>query len=185
MMHQALSCGPVVKRETLTLYQSALVGGKERYVDFQQEILWVRKSESQIFLTHRGAIVDGLSTYNDFYGFMASPISALGEVESRRKLLHIEIGDVLCLEVRTKVADQPLIADDTKDGREWNATADRKKYFQADREWLTKPGFDPKFGYWRLEAAVVVESELVYTTADGDEGKIAAFVERMKAELPA
>lgn len=69
-MDRVDSMCPVVRDEVLHLFERVEVGGKERFLPFDQRVLWIRKSETQIVLRWDGQTLDEKSTLNDFYGYL-------------------------------------------------------------------------------------------------------------------
>lgn len=63
---------PVAKRTTEILSEWATIGGESKRVEFQREIVWLHQSESILEFIHGGKILLVDSTFNDFYGFLAS-----------------------------------------------------------------------------------------------------------------
>lgn len=66
-LHIHYSRCPVVKTETMTLWQYVEVGGSRVLLDFKQEVLWLRESEADLVFCHRRTTIKRLHTSSDFY----------------------------------------------------------------------------------------------------------------------
>lgn len=163
---QILSCCPVVRNETMTLWVEIDVPGRRELVPFEREILWIRESSTELRLVHRGAEIVQDGSYNDFYGFLTSLENREGKDLFRR--YKIKRGDTLQLVATTTITDAPHLEDKSPDAVEWNKTVQRKKYQAIDRDkwWFTSNVSTEKdcFGnpwYPRLQEIEVAKLENV------------------------
>jgi hypothetical protein len=133
---QILTSCPVVRDEVTKLWMEVQVPGKRELFAFERRILWIRESSTKLVLQHRGAHVDDVVTFNDFYGFLTSLDHDPSEYFKRFKILP---GDALQLVATTTITDSPHLPDESDDALRWNADANRKKYLAIDRDkwWLT------------------------------------------------
>jgi hypothetical protein len=155
---------PISKIETLQLWQHAEVGGAIALVPFVREITWRRESETVCKLLHRGAEVDTLKTFNDFYGYLTSLESAAEYAPHDLKRMRIQKGDKLQIVAVTSIHECPYYG---------------KK--DAPREWYTSntplPCNDDEFSvrvYPRLEPKFIETCSIVL----GPTKKLSAFARR-------
>jgi hypothetical protein len=151
----------------MKLWEEVRVGGSRKLIPFERRILWIRESSTELTLVHRGAEIDRLATFNDWYGFLTS-LENGSEAKSFAKKYKIQSGDVLQISACCTITDTPHLPDESPDGLKWNETAQRKKYIALERDkhdWKTSdvPAGEYAFGdgqyYPRLESIEVAKLE--------------------------
>lgn len=146
-LHIHYSRCPVVKTETLTLWQYVEVGGSRKLVDFEQEVMWLRESEADVVFCHRQAEIKNLSTTTDFYGFTTAAHGAFKDVLHLAKQWDIRSDDPVGLRIIVRISDLPVLADLSRDGerynQEYSSPGSHKRYLSPPRgSWFTSK--DPK-----------------------------------------
>lgn len=173
------SRGPVIRTERLTLWEQVQVAGATRMISFDRDIVWLRQSETQMVLEHRGAEVASLCTLSDFYGFLSCLEHSCKEAKRFREQYKIKSGDALKIMALTTVADRPVVADTSDEAVNRNATSEVKQYRWVDRDWFTSEHFSKETGWSRLEP-VEVDSLRVDVT-DGKLGTATQlWIEKMR-----
>ena len=168
---------PIVRDEVLSLYEHVVVGGVGRLEQFERRILWLRESEAEVTLYHKGLNIDRQCTLMD-YGLLSSLERAIqGEVPTVAKRLRIERGDALTVDVDVVIFEDPVMIDESPDGQKHNAKWDRKQYIAVPRDkWYTSDQrIDPTCdwsGYPRLMRREVAKVEGIYSTGKHPIGKI-------------
>jgi len=141
-LHIHYSRCPVVKTETMTLWQYVEVGGSRKLMSFEQEIMWLRESEADLVFRHRRTTIKRLTTSSDFYGFLTSAHGAFKDVAHLAERWDIRPDDVGGLRIVVRINDMPVIADLSRDGlrhnQEYNSPGSRKRYLSPPRGiWFT------------------------------------------------
>lgn len=175
------SRGPVIKRETMQLFERATIAGQLQFVPFEREILWVRESSAKVYLRHRGVEISPLATFNDFYGYLTSVQHAVLEAPRYHEQFKIQQDDALTIEIELSVCDRPLLEDTSPAGVEHNRQWARRQYLASDHGWYTSDQPRDDGRYPRLETRVFVNHELVWTTPLGYFGQ--ARVEALSDEV--
>jgi hypothetical protein len=101
-------CGPF-RKESKTLQQRVLVGGKTQLIPFDVQIYWSKQSESGVEFRHGGVTFKSGSTFNDYYGFMTSKESAIENAQQVAEKLKVTPQSSLVLAVKTTVREVPFI----------------------------------------------------------------------------
>jgi hypothetical protein len=161
---------PIVRRETLKLTHPATVPGMGPVtIPCDKEIVWVRESESQIVLRHKGHDVKEDSTYSDFYGFTTSFEGAVGAARKLARELEVDSHSTLSVEIVFSVYDVPALQLKNTDNfikqpEFANLTSSR---WELDGQWLkNRP---------------VIEAQTIWTTTTDDEESASTVVREAKA----
>lgn len=186
-MNKVYTCCPVVRDETLDLFERIAVDGQYRFFPIRKRILWVRESEAKIVLRHDGIDVDDEGCLNDFYGLLTSLIGAIeDEVPRTAERFKVSLGDRLAVELDTTLTDRPVTPDPKPD-----------RMYGCDSR-LAAPGWHDPHGPWFLSDAagesgrppelgsvVVAERKAIYSTSRHLLGavppEVAAWVAEQKA----
>lgn len=182
--------GPVVRTETLKLFEFVEAGGTHQLIQFEREIVWIRESTTQVMLRLDSFDVDESSTFTDFYGFLTSLTGAITD-DVKRMANHWKLkqGERFAVELDTVITDLPLLPCNEKPfaGR----TAYRSLY---GKRWLTsdvpaKVWEDGIKEYASLKEIEVANVKAIYSTRRHPIGVIpedvAAWVAEQKAKVPA
>lgn len=169
---QFLSSCPVVRDGEMSLFERITVGGRERFEAFPQRVLWLRQSECEITLRHRGVKVDRICTINDWNGYLSSIYTSIThDSKIAAKKFKIRRNDALTIDIDLRITDQPALVDMSRDAEEWNRTSQRKKY-------LYPPTSNYGGSVWyvskdeRLEPVLVDSITAIYSTGTDAIGKI-------------
>lgn len=73
------------------MFQRVNVAGQDKFVPFEQTILWLRESSTKIVLRHDDVEVNDGSTFNDFYGYLTSLEGAVKD-EVKKNANHYRVG---------------------------------------------------------------------------------------------
>lgn len=179
MAETTQSTCPIVRDGEMDLFEHVAVGGEFRFVPFRRRVLWLRESEATIVYRHDGAIIHEGSTINDWYGYLTSIEGAIGDIASLARDAHVVTGDKLTIDVDVTIAERPVLEDDTRKGREWNAregrgrnarVGRRRQYLSVPRErnWFTSDQPVEKGEDWaiypRLESKPIEVADRLYST---------------------
>jgi len=174
---------PVIRTERMTLWQQVQVAGATRMISFEREIIWLRESETEMVLEHRGEHVAGLCTLGDHGGFMTSLEIAVRESKRFREQYKIEPGDSLQITAIVIVKDRPVAADTSDEAANWNAGHEVKQYRYVEKDWFTSEHFSKETGWSRLEPVEVDSLRLNIT--DGKLGRAAKWIAKMREKAAA
>lgn len=173
------SC-PIVRDELMTLWESVEAGGGTQLIQFQKRILWLRESETQIVLRWDGQDFKEKYTFNDWYGYLTSLEGAIGYDIAK------------AVEADVKIKDIPVLEDDTREGKEWNARKGLKRQYRLIycghpdyRQWFTsdKRGEGQYAGRPILEEKTVLECKGIYTSRNPKSAEDAArFIAGQRAQ---
>lgn len=132
MTEKTYSNCPVVKREKAQLVQRSHINHvrKTVFMPFEQEIVWLRETESKITYWHGGKFFHEGSTFSDYYGFFSSMKSAIEEAEKMLEHFNITTQSSLEVHVRTTISDYPMLETEADFGQ-------KKAYYpvQEDNFW--------------------------------------------------
>ena len=166
---------PVVRDDTMRLFERVEIDRQYRYFPITKRILWVRESEAKIVLRHDGIDVDDRGTRNDWYGFLSSVTGAVQD-EIPRLAAHykIGVGDRLSVDLDVTLTDTPYLEDTSpearEDSRRWGGQTYRKSYqcvpgYYNGGKWWYLTDEDVKGQQTpTLEAVKVFEGRAVYST---------------------
>lgn len=182
--------GPVVRTETLRLFEFVEAGGTRQLFPFEREIVWVRESETKIMLRLDAFDVDESSTFTDFYGFLTSLTGAItDDVKRMAKSWKLKQGERFAVELDTVITDKPLLPCNEP------PFAGRKAYRTLyGKRWLTsdvpvKVWDDGLKEYATLKEIEVANVKAIYSTRRHPIGVIpkdvAAWIAEQKAKVAA
>lgn len=173
------SC-PVVRAETMKLFERVEVAGKDTFIPFEQKILWIRQSEAKVIMAHRGMMIRDIDTLSDHYGYLTSGEQAITgneDVPILYRNAKLDPTSDLCVEVFVKIEEIPVSEDLSREGVEHNAHKNYRRrymevpsYYNGNRWWYAsdipqknKP--DDRWAFHqRLERKTVMEIPLFYST---------------------
>jgi hypothetical protein len=182
---------PVVRAETMNLFDLVTVGGRERYVPFEKRILWVRESFADVRVRHRSRTVTEVASLFDYRGYLTCLETAIErEVAEWHERLEMQHGDTLRIDVDLRIEEVPLLADTSREGIEHNARWDRKQYLAVPNEFPTWWFLSDKSGEGggyppRLERKQTALCAGLYTTARHQPGVIPPEIKHLIATLRA
>lgn len=169
---------PVVRTETMKLWQQVTVAGKSQMVSFEREIAWLRDSDTKITIEHRGVLVDTGPTLNDFGGgYLVSLEAAAGEAKRIARKLKIRRGDVLAIVANLAIVETPVMIDTSTEAISRNSRCASKQYQRVERDWYTNTEFSPETGWPRLESI-----EIETLRVDITNGKLGVATKRWLEE---
>jgi len=120
--------GPVIMRTTETFWQHQKVGLTQQMMSFEQEVVWLARSESSTFAEHGGEEIKSGDTYNDFYGYLTS-VSDTDDAKRMVKRYSITDESTLSIKIKAKVFLAPYI--ETEEDKRFNEKLDpniKKRY---------------------------------------------------------
>lgn len=175
------SC-PIVRDETVRLFERIEVGGKTQFVPFEQRVLWLRRSETTLRLVHKGNVVKDCAGLNDFYGFLTSIESVPGDDGPRLiNAYGLDGESPLTLEADVVITDSPVLClrdgedryyDEYKGKVGWKQPyAEVPSYHNGGKWWYTsdqpKDPADPHSGRPALEPITFEVRSKAWIHTDG------------------
>lgn len=180
--------GPVVRTEKLKLFEFVEVGGTRQMIPFEQEIVWVRESETKLVMRLDEFDIDDGSTMNDFYGFLTSLSGAITEVMRFGLRWKLKQGERFAVELDTVIHERPLLPCDEEPfaGRKAYRSLSGKHWYTSD---VPEKVWDDKYKqYPALKAIEVANVKAIYSTRRHPIGvipeEVAAWIAEQKAKVP-
>jgi hypothetical protein len=175
MRETFLTVCPIVRRETLRLFERVEVAGESRFVPFEKEILWLRESETTLTARHRGVTIKEVGTCNDYYGYLSSLTGYItDDIPKMAARLKIDPASELSIDLSLTISDRPVLEDLSEEGIRHNAHPNyRRQYLEVPRYarnqkwWYTsdKPLTEEKYSARPvLESRIVLENPCAYST---------------------
>ena len=153
--------------------------GGSQMVEFEQEIIWVEETESEVLFLHGGEEVGAFGKYTDFYGYGTSFCGANGAVAAAKQLAEkfgVTADSSAEIVVKVTTFQEPAVRATSEDARKQNAKADenpnwKRKFARVPEGWRTRREVDDidgkkHFMYPRLERQVLTE-ETVWSIGAG------------------
>lgn len=184
---------PVVRDESMTLFERVEVDGRARFLPITKRILWLRESNTKLVLRHDGVEVDDRSSFNDWYGFLTSLTGTIiDDAKSLAERFKVGPGDRLSVDLDVTVTDRPAMEDTSPDARQaaerWAGQRYRKSYVSVPSEyggsrWHLSDVVGEN-GCWppRLEPVGVAAVTAIYSTARHPVGVVPPDVAAWVAE---
>ncbi|WP_199039935.1 MULTISPECIES: hypothetical protein [unclassified Dyella] len=175
---------PIAKVTNETFVERVVVGGERRREEFQREITWLLKSESQIYYMHGGKVIKEGTTYIDSTGFLSSMNGP--RTRGACEVFKIDRESSLELIVMTRVIHAPVReSDDTKAYNAGLSVNDFKKYLIVPHTWCREELINDHWTPLSLQDEIVHE-EMTWSSKWTDAESIAhraAFRARCEQRL--
>jgi len=120
---------PVVRDETIKLFERVAIGGKPRFFPFEQRVLWLRESDAKIVLRWDGEDLDDQCTLCDFYGYLTAFEEAIKNDGAKIvRAMKLTKEDRLSVDIHLKVIDHAVLPCDDEETRQDALKYAGKKY---------------------------------------------------------
>lgn len=100
---------PIAEIKIMNLAERVLLDQNIDFKNLQQEIIWIRETESRISFWHGGIELKEGSTYSDYYGFFTSYDGAIEDVEKICLAYKITPESSLELKITMTIEQYPVI----------------------------------------------------------------------------
>lgn len=100
---------PVVRREQTQLIEHVTAGGRSWWEPFEREILWVRESRARCRALHGGVEIASFGECHDFYGFLTSAESSVGDARRQAEEYSVTTASSLVVVAEVEIFERPAL----------------------------------------------------------------------------
>lgn len=156
----------VVERTREIFVEHVSVGGKVRRIDFEEEILWLRESNTQMSYIHGGRVLSESGLYSDFHDFLTFADGESNAAEAMASSWGITPDSSLVAELKIRVYLSPVIS--TDETKAWNNRNPRccPQYERLPSNWrkeINSPYDEGKKIFPQLEDKILTD-EVVWSS---------------------